>query len=213
MYLSERNYQAVRYHYLLSGDGELCAKFLIELQSTLGFDAEIDVFIVQTVLQYLCLKNSRAAINVFCCYTVEHPKIRKNRPPYTFPLLNFIWFLFKAIELRKLRIFMIICEQYELTIKRDPCFIEYLEQIAQLFFGVKPHQIAFGNQTTQRPTATSTSTSTTTADLFTDIFQSLLSEFGLNPRRSTTSASSSTATGSSANNNNSSANFSVPDID
>lgn len=33
-----------------------------------------------------------------------------------------------------------LCEQYELSIKRDPCYIQYLDKIGQIFFGLKPPQ-------------------------------------------------------------------------
>uniref|UniRef100_A0A1B6F0X9 Golgi to ER traffic protein 4 homolog n=1 Tax=Cuerna arida TaxID=1464854 RepID=A0A1B6F0X9_9HEMI len=194
IFLVEKNYPSARYHYLLSGDGELCAKLLIQFQAAQGYSEEVDIFIVQTVLQYLCMKNSRAAIRVFYCYTSEHPQIQKPRPPYSFPLLNFVWFLFKAIESKKLRIFKILCEQYEMTIKRDPSFADYLEQIAQLFFGVKTSLNADQTSTPQ----------ITSSEMFSNIFQSLLSDLSLNltrPRPSTNTQSSSNA------------NFNVPDID
>ncbi|KAK2187110.1 hypothetical protein NP493_179g04051 [Ridgeia piscesae] len=53
----EKNYAQSRYHFLHSSDGEGCAAMLIEYQVTAGFQSEIDMFIAQAVLQYLCLKN------------------------------------------------------------------------------------------------------------------------------------------------------------
>lgn len=41
---------------------------------------------------------------------------------------------------RKLPAFTILCEQYQPSIKRDPCYIQYLDKIAQIFFGVRPPQ-------------------------------------------------------------------------
>lgn len=34
--------------------------------------------------------------------------------------------------------FIVLCEQYELSIKRDPCYVQYLDKIGQIFFGVNP---------------------------------------------------------------------------
>lgn len=41
---------------------------------------------------------------------------------------------------RKLTAFAVLCEQYEPSIKRDPCYTQYLDKIGQIFFGVKPPQ-------------------------------------------------------------------------
>lgn len=34
--------------------------------------------------------------------------------------------------------FTVLCERYQHTIKRDPTYSEYLDKIAQIFFGVPP---------------------------------------------------------------------------
>lgn len=34
--------------------------------------------------------------------------------------------------------FVVLCEKYELCIKRDPSYTDYLERISQIFFNVKP---------------------------------------------------------------------------
>lgn len=36
--------------------------------------------------------------------------------------------------------FAVLCEQYEISIKRDPCYTQYLDKIGQIFFGLKPPQ-------------------------------------------------------------------------
>jgi len=72
----------------------------------------------------------------FYAYTQGHPKIQKG-PPYSNPLLNFLWFLLLAIETSSsLSAFTVLCEKYKKFIDRDPQFIEYLDKIGQLFFGV-----------------------------------------------------------------------------
>lgn len=38
----------------------------------------------------------------------------------------------------KLAAFTVLCEQYQPSIKRDPSYREYLDKIAQIFFGVPP---------------------------------------------------------------------------
>lgn len=36
----------------------------------------------------------------------------------------------------KLAAFIVLCEKYEPSIKRDPSYTEYLDKISQIFFGV-----------------------------------------------------------------------------
>ncbi|KAG5892853.1 hypothetical protein JTB14_022174 [Gonioctena quinquepunctata] len=138
IYWQEKNYAQARHHFIYSQDGKSCAKLLIEFQRTQGFKGEADLFIAQAVLQYLCLKNKNTANQTFTSYTEQHPRIRKSGPPYLLPLLNFIWFLLQAIESQKLQTFATLCEQYEPSLKRDPCYVQYLDKIGQLFFGLKP---------------------------------------------------------------------------
>ncbi|KAK9882970.1 hypothetical protein WA026_001186 [Henosepilachna vigintioctopunctata] len=140
IYWNEKNYTQARHHYIHSKDGNNCAKLLIEFQSVQGFKCEADLFIAQAVFQFLCLSNKVTASQTFATYTEEHPTIKKSGPPYLFPLLNFIWFLLQAIDSKKLQTFAVLCEQYEVTIKRDPCYVDYLDKIGQIFFGLKPPQ-------------------------------------------------------------------------
>ncbi|XP_065162548.1 Golgi to ER traffic protein 4 homolog [Atheta coriaria] len=138
IYWNEKNYHQARYHYLHSKDGQGCAKLLIEFQMTQGYGSEVDLFIAQTVFQFLCMRNERTANLTFASYTAAHPGIKRSGPPYLLPLLNFLWFLLKAIESKKLATFVVLCQQYEVSIKRDPCYKQYLDKIGQIFFDVKP---------------------------------------------------------------------------
>ncbi|KDR24283.1 hypothetical protein L798_06745 [Zootermopsis nevadensis] len=134
----EKNYVLARYHFLHSTDGFGCAAMLVELHRQRGYSSEVDLFIAQAVLQYLCLHNKTSAKDVFDSYTTQHPIIKKTGPPYILPLLNFIWFLLKVVESGKLAAFTVLCQQYQTSIERDPSYIEYLDKIAQIFFGVPP---------------------------------------------------------------------------
>ncbi|XP_056286176.1 Golgi to ER traffic protein 4 homolog isoform X3 [Pseudoliparis swirei] len=135
----EQNYSESRYHFLHSSDGESCAKMLVEYSSSQGFRSEVDMFVAQAVLQFLCLKNKNGASVVFSAYTEKHPSIEKG-PPFVQPLLNFIWFLLLAVDGGKLTVFTVLCEQYQPSLKRDPMYNEYLDRIGQVFFGVPPKQ-------------------------------------------------------------------------
>nr|XP_017511861.1 Golgi to ER traffic protein 4 homolog isoform X2 [Manis javanica] len=135
----EQNYCESRYHFLHSADGEGCAHMLVEYSTARGFRSEVDMFVAQAVLQFLCLKNKSSASVVFTTYTQKHPSI-ENGPPFVQPLLNFIWFLLLAVDGGKLTVFTVLCEQYQPSLRRDPMYNEYLDRIGQLFFGVPPKQ-------------------------------------------------------------------------
>uniref|UniRef100_A0A669CIH8 Golgi to ER traffic protein 4 homolog n=2 Tax=Oreochromis TaxID=8139 RepID=A0A669CIH8_ORENI len=135
----EQNYSESRYHFLHSSDGEGCAHMLVEYSASRGFRSEVDMFVAQAVLQFLCLKNKNSASVVFSTYTEKHPSIERG-PPFVQPLLNFIWFLLLAVDGGKLTVFTVLCEQYQPSLKRDPMYNEYLDRIGQLFFGVPPKQ-------------------------------------------------------------------------
>ncbi|XP_070270334.1 Golgi to ER traffic protein 4 homolog isoform X1 [Myotis yumanensis] len=135
----EQNYCESRYHFLHSADGEGCANMLVEYSTSRGFRSEVDMFVAQAVLQFLCLKNKSSASVVFTTYTQKHPSI-EDGPPFVQPLLNFIWFLLLALDGGKLTVFTVLCEQYQPSLRRDPMYNEYLDRIGQLFFGVPPKQ-------------------------------------------------------------------------
>jgi hypothetical protein len=71
---------------------------LVEYHLNYGYSSEVDLFITQTVLKLLCLKNDQTANIVFRHYIKIHPNIEKKEPPFQWPLINFIWFLLLAIE-------------------------------------------------------------------------------------------------------------------
>ncbi|XP_050640220.1 Golgi to ER traffic protein 4 homolog isoform X1 [Macaca thibetana thibetana] len=163
----EQNYCESRYHFLHSADGEGCANMLVEYSTSRGFRSEVDMFVAQAVLQFLCLKNKSSASVVFTTYTQKHPSI-EDGPPFVEPLLNFIWFLLLAVDGGKLTVFTVLCEQYQPSLRRDPMYnevraqgwggrrrpqglglpapepaasaLQYLDRIGQLFFGVPPKQ-------------------------------------------------------------------------
>jgi hypothetical protein len=97
----EKNYKDSRYHYLRSNDGRSFAIMLIEAHQTFGYPSEIDLFIAQTVLQYLLLRNFHTAYLVFVTYVEQHPKIRQPPPGpfnHVYPMLNFLWFLLLCLK-------------------------------------------------------------------------------------------------------------------
>ena len=104
-----RKYPEARQHFLQSSDGQGCGHMLVEFHQRRGFNSELDLFIAQTVLQYLCLKKLIEAANVFRTYTKSHPNIKCD-PPFSHPLLNFLWLLLVSIKVSSLfSNFAVIC--------------------------------------------------------------------------------------------------------
>ncbi|OTF80631.1 DUF410 domain containing protein, partial [Euroglyphus maynei] len=140
---TEKNYSDARLHFLYSSDnGDNCALMLIEYQCESAYPNEVDLMIAQFVLQVLCIKNHQLAHNVFFGYTLNHPKIRCTKPPFVTPLLNFLCFLIMAIDRYpgKSQVFNVLCNLYDKSLSRDPCYKDYLQQIGQIYFGVEKRQ-------------------------------------------------------------------------
>ncbi|KXJ75372.1 hypothetical protein RP20_CCG011847 [Aedes albopictus] len=139
---NEDNLSQARHHFLLSKDGAGCGHMLIQLSQTKGFPSEMDLFIAQVILQQLCLKETSTAAETFATYTKYHPKIACSEPPFITPLLNFIFFLLRAIEAtqRKLVVFRTLCELYKPSLERDPSYEKYLQKIGMIFFGANQPQ-------------------------------------------------------------------------
>ena len=121
-----KKYPEARQHFLQSCDGQGCGQMLVEFHLGKGFNTEYDLFIGQTVLQYLCLKKLLEAANVFRTYTKNHPSI-KSEPPFSHPLLNFLWLLLVAIK-------VIIYSDFEKKRNAYSCFPLFLLSLFQSQF-------------------------------------------------------------------------------
>uniref|UniRef100_A0A1Q3F7M2 Putative golgi family to er traffic protein 4 n=1 Tax=Culex tarsalis TaxID=7177 RepID=A0A1Q3F7M2_CULTA len=140
---NEDNLAQARHHFLLSKDGSGCGHMLIQLAQTKGVPSEMDLFIAQVILQQLCLKETVTAAETFATYTKYHPKIACSEPPFITPLLNFCFFLLRAIETqnqRKLAVFRTLCDLYRPSLERDPSYDKYLQKIGMIFFGASQPQ-------------------------------------------------------------------------
>ena len=138
--MHEGNFTQAKHHFLLSKDGDGCGKMLLQLSITKGYATEVDLFIAQFILQQLCLKETETAMKTFGMYTKYHPKIASTEPPFIQPLLNFLFFLLKAIETKKLIVFKTLCELYKPSLDRDPSYEKYLQKIGIIFFGAPQPQ-------------------------------------------------------------------------
>lgn len=143
---NEDNLAQARHHFLLSKDGSGCGHMLIQLAQTKGVPSEMDLFIAQVILQQLCLKETTTAAETFATYTKYHPKIASSEPPFITPLLNFCFFLLRAIETQNQRtaVFRTLCDLYRPSLERDPSYEKYLQKIGMIFFGASQPQRSQG---------------------------------------------------------------------
>lgn len=139
----EGNLELAKHHFLLSRNGVDFGKMLIQF-SAKGYSGEVDLFISHTVLQQLCLKRKETAVETFDTYTKYHPKIACTEPPFNLPLLNFVYFLLKAIDTGKLAMFKTLCDVYKSSIARDAAYEKYLQKIGVIYFGAPQQQDRIG---------------------------------------------------------------------
>ena len=127
-----------RHHYLLCRDGALCGRVLIKISTQRGLKSEVDLFIAQAVLQQLCLKENKTAEDTFETYITHHPNIKQCKTPFYMPLLNFLYFLFRCIEIGRHDAFRTLCTLYKPSLNRDPAFDKYLTKIGKvlIFFNL-----------------------------------------------------------------------------
>lgn len=144
VFWGEGNYEQARHHFLLSRDGNLCGRILIKMHKTKGYENELDLFIVQAVLQLLCLKDRKTAEDTFISYTSNHSSIRRKEAPFKQPLLNFVYFLLRCIDTGRGDSFRSLWDLYKPSLIKDPVLEKYLFKIGIQFFGVAPLPIIPG---------------------------------------------------------------------
>uniref|UniRef100_A0A5S6QWQ6 Golgi to ER traffic protein 4 homolog n=1 Tax=Trichuris muris TaxID=70415 RepID=A0A5S6QWQ6_TRIMR len=136
IYALEENGAAAIRHFQLCQNGSQFGEYLAQYQQKYGIQSEADLTIAQAVLQRLCMDEKDVASDLFDSYVKHHPKWASsgNIPPFSSPLLNFIYLLLTAISKRRLNLFTALVEAYKPSIDRDPMFSEYLEKIAHINF-------------------------------------------------------------------------------
>lgn len=162
-----KDYVNARYHYLHCASLENAqdvAKLLVEYQTSLASKSEIDLFITQFTLQFLCLqsplalnqKNASAnspissisrktrstikyiAEKVFSSYVINHPLLSQVCIPFSsLPLLNFTYFIISIIDgTNEACTFEMLRDIYKIAWTRDPNYQGYLTRIGILYFGI-----------------------------------------------------------------------------
>lgn len=98
----------------------------------------MDLFLVQAVLQQLSLKDRKTAEDTFTEYTRYHAKLLKHEFPYKEPLVNFLYFLFRLIDAKRVAGFRALRKLYDPSLKRDTSFLKYVAKIGVLYFDEHP---------------------------------------------------------------------------
>lgn len=155
--------EAARHHYLLCQDGSLSGRVLIEISQSRGFQSEVDLFLAQAVLQQLSLKDRKTAEDTFTEYTRSHSKLLRHEFPYKEPLINFLYFLFRLIDAKRVAGFRALRKLYDPSLKRDTSFLKYVAKIGVIYFDEQPEAANVG------PTGL--------GGMFGDIFNRLMSGF------------------------------------
>jgi len=138
VFWTEGNIESARHHYLLCQDGSLCGRVLIEISQSRGFQGEVDLFLVQAVLQQLSLKDRKTAEETFDEYTRYHAKLLRHEFPYKEPLVNFLYFLFRLIDSKRVAGFRALRKLYDPSLKRDTSFLKYVAKIGVIYFDEQP---------------------------------------------------------------------------
>nr|CAB3248797.1 Golgi to ER traffic protein 4 homolog [Phallusia mammillata] len=136
-YWKRNMFDEARQHFLYSDAGKEFGIMLQEFAHAHGLPGEVDMFITQAVLQLLCIQRAQAANDCFHSYVKHHPQALSG-PPYKYPLMNFVFFLLVAVKDGRVVVFEILCDKYQVVLQRDLLYVEYLEKIAQHYFGVAP---------------------------------------------------------------------------
>lgn len=163
-----KDFVKCRYHYLHCASLEnanAIADLLITYQSSSACKSEVDLFITQFILQFICMQSpldslktpnqkstpvtlqtarmTRGTIRsiaekVFATYVQKHPSLSLSHLPYSqFPLLNFTYFIISILDgNQEARAFKMLRDTYKVTWSRDPNYESYLNRIGAVYFGV-----------------------------------------------------------------------------
>lgn len=124
-------------NFLHAGKPQLFAQFLYDW-SALGYQSERDMFLTRAVLQLLALENLKDANLLH----EQFSKIlaEKGTPLKNTPLANFTRFLLKTVERDAYPLYQVLVQKYAPSLNRDQSFIQYLDRIQEIYFGVKPQK-------------------------------------------------------------------------
>ncbi|KRZ07596.1 Golgi to ER traffic protein 4 -like protein, partial [Trichinella zimbabwensis] len=132
VYHERCNFHSSIFHIMLTEDGQYIGKYLAECFLKYGVPSELDIFITQFLLRYLCNDGEKSVasdiLNTYFDIAVNRPK--------KYPLHSFLWLLLICLETKSLPFFKFLLKYYGSSLSRDPLFTEYLDKISKRYFGV-----------------------------------------------------------------------------
>lgn len=170
-FMSHLDYVEARYHFLHCanvGTADDIGQLLAQYHQFFGNKNEVDLFLAQFVLQFLCLqapsdlppttssdniitsvgnKKSRTTIRetaqlIIRRYRSMHHQLFEDQSPSPkYPLFNFLNFITSILDAAKpeTQTFKTLCNLYKTVWDRDPNYLSYLNRIGVLYFGVVDH--------------------------------------------------------------------------
>ncbi|KAK4754574.1 hypothetical protein SAY87_002678 [Trapa incisa] len=128
--------------------GNIPKKFASTLVSFMGkcYPGEDDLAIARAVLMYCALGNLRDANNLFD--EIKKQVQSNNLELPSSDLMQFIEYLLQVLQRDALPLFNMLRANYKSSIDRDPSFNEFMDLIAEKFYGVQPRnplQSMFGD--------------------------------------------------------------------
>jgi hypothetical protein len=96
--------------------------------------SEIDLFLLRSVLQYLCVGKVSSANHV---YVLFEKCFGKMNAFVTSPAVHLAQMLIRACELKVQELFQILEEKYNMTLVRDPRLRKFFTKVGELHFGIK----------------------------------------------------------------------------
>uniref|UniRef100_A0A6B2G472 Golgi to ER traffic protein 4 homolog (Trinotate prediction) n=1 Tax=Myxobolus squamalis TaxID=59785 RepID=A0A6B2G472_MYXSQ len=127
-------YQA-RSHSIKLQDSSFLTDFLLKYSKRFIYKEEIDLFILQFVLSLLARNKFVLATCVFNNFVRSNEYFKHNYDfPYSFPALNFIYFLFRSIGSKSYDQFAVLVEIYRPTLRIDPSNEGQIDVINKIYF-------------------------------------------------------------------------------
>lgn len=164
-YRGKQDYAEARYHFLhcanTSTAGEI-GELLSDYHQKFGNKNEVDIFLAQFVLQFLCMQNltfdSSSARSLETTFSSRPPLAKKKAieliihrykethqqlldeptPSLKYPLFNFLNFITSILGASppETQVFKSLCDIYKRVLNRDPNFQCYLDRIGVIYFGL-----------------------------------------------------------------------------
>lgn len=123
-------------HYVKAQQPQEFAAFLYGWAQR-GYANERDLFLCRAVLELLVLENLKDANLLWESFNAI---LISKKEPLDTPLFHYTGFLLKTLERDAYPLFQVLREKYAPVIASDPTFVQYLDKIAHLFFGVAPQK-------------------------------------------------------------------------